>query len=206
MDKQVNLELLKEIEDRVDEFIESLPCKSDAPMPEVKVEEKNEKYAQLLYSALANPEISEMSAISQYIYHHHTISNKTVSNALLCISMVEMMHLDTLAEVINLLGSKPFYYNTNKHFWNAGALGYGDSIDSFNDDEYRKQDLGSEKENMRLKLEKDIMDEANAINSYIFLHNQIKDKHIRRIIEKIIEDEKFHIKIFEALITKYCMK
>jgi bacterioferritin len=199
MDKEVNLNLLEDVEERVDRFIQSLPCKSDVPMPVVQVQGKNAHYAELLYDAMASNKSSEMSAVNQYVFHHMTIQNKVIANSLLCISLVEMNHLSTLGELIEMLGEKPFYYNTNHHFWDAGNLGYGEKINEHNtgNDE-------NSKENIRLKLEMDILDETNAINGYILLHKEIDDIYIKKIIEKIISDEKFHIKIFEVLINKYC--
>jgi bacterioferritin len=79
------------------------------PFPPVKVEKSNLEYANLLLDVFASSADSELQAITQYIYHSKTISNDTISKALMCIALVEMHHLDVLSELITLLGGKPFY-------------------------------------------------------------------------------------------------
>lgn len=176
------------IEEMIDKFANTLPCQSDMPFPPIKVEKPNLEYAKMLYDAYSSSADSEIQAITQYIFHSKTINNKTVSNALMCIALVEMRHFDALGELIPLLGGEPFYYNSNKYFWTTGNIAYGDSSGK------------NEKESIREKLEKDIMGEQNAINGYKFILEHIKDKYLEKIILKIILDEQTHIKAFESLI------
>lgn len=205
MDSCNDLEVLREIEEDVDKFINSLPCQSKIPMPEIKVEAKNTQYAKLLQNAFSGSEDSELAAILQYLYHHETIENKTIANALLCISMIEMHHYDVLSELISLLGENPFLYNSNKFFYSTGTIGYiDDPFACLKEATKDENDDKTSKEKIRIKLEKDILSEVNAINAYKFIKENIKDKYINKIIEKIIEDEKYHIRIFNALIQKYC--
>lgn len=188
------------IEEMIHEFIETLPCQSELPFPEVKVEGKNLEYADLLLDAYASSADSEIQAISQYIYHSKTIGIKTISNALMCMALIEMQHLDALSEIINELGGKPVYYNSNRNFWMTGNMAYGDkNILNLKQDERALMD----KHTIRLKLEKNIIGEVNAINGYKLLLTKIKDKYIQRVIEKIISDEEVHICIFKELIKKY---
>lgn len=69
----------EDIEERIDKFLETLPCQSDMPFPPIKVEKKNLEYATLLLDAFASSADSEIQAITQYIYHSKTISNSTIS-------------------------------------------------------------------------------------------------------------------------------
>lgn len=187
----------EDIEDRIDKFLETLPCQSDMPFPPIKVERSNPDYANLLLDAFASSADSEIQAITQYIYHSKTISNNTISKALMCVSLVEMRHLDALSELISMLGGKPFYENSNMNFWMTGNIAYVDKNIIYEKERVNAMDT---KPNFREKLEKDIDAERNAINGYKRLLKAIKDKYIEKVILKIISDEQFHIKLFESLI------
>ena len=189
-----------DIEERIDKFLESLPCQSEISFPEVKVENKNLAYADMLLDAYASSADSEIQAITQYIYHSKTIGNKTISNALMCTALIEMGHLDALSEIISELGGKPAYYNSNRNFWMTGNIAYGDkNILNLKADE----NAFTDKHTIRSKLENDIIGEISAINGYKLLLSKIKDKYIQRVIEKIISDEEVHISIFQELIKRY---
>lgn len=190
----------EDIEEKIDKFLETLPCQSDIPFPPIKVERKNPGYATLLLDAFASSADSEIQAITQYIYHSKTISNNIISKALMCIALIEMRHLDTLSELIPMLGGKPFYENSNKNFWMTGNIAYVDKNIIY---EKEHSNTGNNEGNSREKLEVDIDGERNAINGYKRLLKAIEDKYIEKIILKIISDEQTHIKIFENLIEKY---
>ena len=186
----------EDIEDKIDNFLQTLPCQSSMPFPPIKVEKSNLEYANLLLDAFASSADSELQAITQYIYHSKTISNETISKALMCIALIEMHHLDALSELIPLLGGKPIYQNSNKNFWMTGNIAYVDR-----DIIYEKS--ANNIHNDKAKLEKNIDAEHNAINGYKRLLAAIKDKYIEKILLKIISDEQVHIKIFESLIEEY---
>lgn len=190
----------EDIEERIDKFLETLPCQSDMPFPPIKVEKSNFEYANLLLDAFASSADSELQAITQYIYHSKTISHDIISKALMCIALVEMRHLDTLSELIPLLGGKPFYENSSKNFWMTGNISYVDNNIIYDKERDNTKD---NKAIFRQKLEKNIDAEQNAINGYKRLLKGIKDKYIEKIILKIISDEQVHIKIFENLIEEY---
>jgi bacterioferritin len=188
------------IEEKIDTFLETLPCQSKMPFPQIKVEKQNIEYANLLLNAFASSSDSEIQAITQYIYHSKTISNNTISKALMCIALVEMHHLDALSELIPLLGGKPFYENSSKNFWMTGNIAYVDKNIIYEKEPVNAKDDNS---NIRQKIENDINGEKNAINGYKSLLETIKDCYIEQIILKIISDEQVHIKIFENLIEEY---
>jgi len=187
-----------DIEERIDNFFETLPCQSKMPFPSIKVEKQNLDYANLLLDVFSSSADSEIQAITQYIYHSKTISHKTISNALMCIALVEMSHLDALSELITLLGGKPFYLNSNQSFWMTGNIPYVDKNIIYNSDSTKNS-----KSIARQKLEKDIDSEINAINGYKYLLRNIKDQNIQKIIAKIISDEEVHIEIYKNLIKTY---
>lgn len=190
----------EDIEEKIDKFLETIPCQSDIPFPPIKVEKKNLDYATLLLDAFASSADSEIQAITQYIYHSKTISNNIISKALMCIALIEMHHLDALSELIPMLGGKPFYENSNKNFWMTGNIAYVDKNIIY---EKEHSNVGDKEGNPRKKLEVDIDAEKNAINGYKRLLKNIEDKYIEKVILKIISDEQTHMKIFENLIEKY---
>ena len=190
----------EDIEKKIDDFLETLPCQSDMPFPPIKVEKANLEYATLLLDALASSADSELQAITQYIYHSKTISHDVISKALMCVALVEMRHLDTLSELIPLLGGKPFYQNSSKNFWMTGNIAYVDKNIIYEKERAATKD---NKTIFRQKLEKDIDGEHNAINGYKRLLKDIQDKYIEKILLKIISDEQVHIKTFEDLIEEY---
>ncbi|MEG1255072.1 ferritin-like domain-containing protein [Clostridium sp.] len=190
----------KDIEDKVDEFLATLPCQSQLPFPEGEVERKNINYANMILDAYASSADSEIQAITQYLYHHKTIDNKTISNTLLCIALVEMAHLDVLGDIISSLGGKPAYYNSNQNFWMTGNIPYGDKdmlVVKMDEDNMKSKEV------IKQKLMLNIKGEINAINGYKFLMQNVNDKYIKRVIHKIISDEEVHIEIFQSLIEKY---
>lgn len=187
------------IEELIDEFIESLPCQSSMKYPEGCVSGENLKYAEMIYDAYASSADSELQAIVQYLYHAHTIENKTITNALLCISMIEMEHFDKLSDLIKEFGGKPAYYNSNKYYWITANIPYGDK--DMLETKLDEKAL-SDRKTIHEKLMLDIKSEINAINGYKFLRNSINDKYFRGVIDKIISDEEVHIDIFQELIKK----
>jgi bacterioferritin len=175
---------MKDFEKIMDDFFDNITCKSKKPYPKARVEYKNPRYAKLLMDAYADGGKSEFTAISQYIFHHFTIHIKEISNAMLCIAISEMKHLELLGETIRLLGGSPKYRRGNRMWWTGGEVDYGDNI--------------------CFKLSLDIESEKAAISGYKLLLSEIQDKYIRQTILRIIEDEKEHEEIFTALYNKYC--
>lgn len=187
-------------EEKIHQFIKELNCHSAMEIPEVKVERKNMEYARLLYSAYAAGEASELVAITQYLYHSETIPIDEISDSIKCVALVEMHHLDMIGDLIKQLGGKPFFFNSNQYFWSSGVIDYVDKIT----DKWDK-DIPDSRVTC-LKIDRDIQGEISAINSYEVLYKNIDDMYVRKVLEKIISDEKTHVKIFQGLLDKYCKK
>lgn len=160
----------------------------DLPYPEVRVEKPNLDYAMLLSGMYAG-KVSEETIINLYIYEHIALlkENKDYSEVLKKIAIVEMHHLETLGQLINLLGLKPIImcYDSNEKGltpWKSNYLNY--STD-FND-----------------IIDLDIKAEENAIKEYNHILSIVKDKYVIEIIERIIMDEELHLKIFKDLKNK----
>ncbi|HHV08286.1 MAG TPA: bacterioferritin [Firmicutes bacterium] len=164
-------------------------CAYPAPYPEVKVTAPNPYYATLLLEDYAG-QVSELSAINQYVYHHVVLEPdfEEVADLLECIALVEMHHLEILAETILMLGVDPRYRtiakNETEQYWDASFVYYGTSLCD--------------------RLTADIASEWAAIANYRRHQNMINDPYIRNILERIILDELHHIMLFNQMVDKYC--
>ncbi len=177
---------MKNIEELVDSFIDQLPCKADRPYPEMKVERENPRYAKLLMDAYADGGKSEFTAIGQYMHHHFTIENKEIADTEFCIALIEMKHLEMLADLITKLGGNPKFKRTNNAWWDGGEVSYGDTT--------------------CLKLKLDIEAEKAAIEGYRLLLSEIHDKYVQQALCRILEDEEVHLQLLTALLHKHCRK
>lgn len=163
-------------------------CAYPAPYPPVRVQGPNPLYAELLLEDYAGV-VSELTAINQYLHHYFVLEevNEEVAELEECISLVEMHHLDLLAETIRLLGVDPryrVYQNNQEIYWNASYVYYGLSLCD--------------------RLAADIAAEWAAIAAYRDHQKKIGDTYIKELLERIILDEYHHIRLFNEALTKYC--
>lgn len=162
----------------------SFDCRLDVPYPEVAVEGRNISYAALLTNDLAG-QVSEMTAVTQYVYQHMITMNERISETLMCISIVEMKHLEMIGEMIFDLGGNPEYAvrtGRGSYFWNARYVDYDQDPKRY------------------LKI--NIAGEQAAIANYRKRIEQINDQYVRAVLERIILDEKYHIDIFGDLLAE----
>ncbi len=164
-----------------------MECRVNKPYPEVRVEGINLYYADLLledYSSMT----SELTSILQYIYQHFDKFNlnSNFSNTLSSIAMVEMKHLSLLGETIKLLGKKPKFILTNNNY---GLTYFSSSFVDYEDD-------------IKKMLESDINLEKEAINRYLYHISIIDDEYVKRLLYRIVEDEKVHLRCFEMLLNE----
>lgn len=161
-------------------------CHLDLPYPPVEVCAENPQYACLLSRDLAGAG-GEMTAVCQYLYQHtitHSCSDE-LSAALECISQVEMHHMHILMELIEMLGGDPKYVShtsTCSSEWSAGFVSYD--------------------KNMRRFLCANIEAEKKAIATYKKRICQISDPKVRAMLQRIILDEEYHIRIFQCFLSK----
>ena len=165
-----------------------MKVKLDIPYPEVRVEEENSYYADLLSQDYAGG-VSETTASLLYSYQHFNTfkDNKEFSEIIEEISITEMTHLELLGKTIKLLGKEPIYKTCNAIteecvMWSATNVNYDDNI----------KDM----------LRTNIRGEKAAIKNYSEHKRLIKDKYIKELLSRIILDEKRHIEIFEMLLEK----
>ena len=157
-----------------------------AQYPPIKVREYNPRYAQILSESLAGA-TSELTAITLYLYQHHDAEERfpEFSSALEDIAIVEMHHLDLLAQLIKLLGGDPRYCGSCGTQWSARNVNY------LTGDPYKQ-------------LVADIEAERAAITQYRQQVIQICDPYIQKILERIIQDEQDHLRTFERLLGRFC--
>lgn len=163
--------------------VENFTYSSPLPYPEIRVHCKNHHYAKLILKDYAGI-ISELSAVTQYIYHSIYLSKEYpyISKVLKKISIVEMHHLDILGELIMELGISPKYGVIKKNkftYWSSKYINYENTLKSM--------------------IYADITSEKDAIINYNKHLSQIDDTYIKEIIERIIIDEECHLKIFQDI-------
>lgn len=156
--------------------------------PEVRVERPNIEYAELLLQDYAGV-VSEDTAIHLYMYQSFLQDEKweEFSEALEDIAIVEMHHLDLLGKTILKLGLNPIFAtinseNNNIMYWTSENVDYTDEI--------------------KKMLQVDIKAETLAIEQYKLHKEIINDKYIKVLLNRIIQDEEEHLKIFKELYAK----
>lgn len=162
-----------------------MKVKLDIPYPEVMVEEKSSYYADLLSQDYAGM-VSESTATFLYSYQHFNTfkSNEEFSKIIEEIAIVEMKHLEMLGKTIKLLGNDPVYKTCEASrgdcmMWSASNIDYSTDL----------KDM----------LKTDIKAEETAIKTYEHHKRLINDKYIKRMLDRIIMDEKRHLEIFNSI-------
>ena len=165
-----------------------MKVKLDIPYPEVKVEEKNDYYADILSLDYAGS-VSELTASLLYSYQHFNTFDNNIefSKVIEEISIVEMTHLEMLGKTIKLLGKDPIYKSCEALrgdciMWNSNNINYTTNLK-----EMLKVDINSEKE---------------AIRNYEHHKKIINDKYIKNMLGRIILDERRHLEIFNEMYDK----
>ncbi len=156
------------------------------PYPEIEVICPNEAYACIIMEDYAGA-ASELTAITQYLYHHLTSDEEQdVADMLLGIAEVEMSHLEMLGEAIVKLGADPQFVEgcPNKQ-WSGVNVGYGNSLCQ--------------------RLHLDLAGEYGAIEQYRQHVLEICDPHIKELLERIILDEQVHVDCFKQAIARHCV-
>lgn len=155
--------------------------KANLPYPKIEVTNKNVFLARELFSNYAG-DISEDTAIHNYIYQSLIIKNDNIKNILKQIAIVEMHHLEILGKLIIKLGLTPMFLSisNNQTKWFSG--------------EY----ITYEKDIQKILLN-NIKNEELAIQNYEKIIMKTDDNKVKIILKRIILDEKLHIEIFKHL-------
>ena len=150
------------------------------PYPTPRVISKNPYYASILLKDYAGIS-GELTAINQYIYQYITLQDNypSISDLTRQVAIIEMHHLELIGKTIQLLGMPPIIHFADHgllHFWNAKYVYYGKDVYD--------------------KLSANINHEATAIQNYRNHQQHINDPFIQELLERIILDEEYHLRLF----------
>ena len=153
-----------------------------SPYPKLAVQHPNAAYAALLAEDCSGP-AGEITACMQYVYHH-TVERDypDAAAAMEKIAVVEMFHMQELSSAIVLLGGTPDFSVCGR-YWCADSVLFGNSLGE--------------------ALHLDLASEYAAIRNYQRHIRQIEDTGIRALLQRILLDERLHVRIFQALIRQY---
>lgn len=156
------------------------------PYPEVRVTQQNPVYAQMMLDDMGGS-VSEMSAVALYFYDNLlTEKEAVVAEAFHKISITEMHHLAIFGQLALLLGESPRLWsqrNQGRFYWTPGYLNYYCDLTDI--------------------LRNALAGEEAAIQKYQSQLNVITDPYIIDNLQRIIEDEQAHVKIFKFLLYKF---
>jgi Mn-containing catalase len=163
--------------------------KSNKEYPKIMVEKENPEYAKIILEDYAGIG-SEETAIHTYIYQNIVLDGE-IADTIKHIAMVEMHHLKILGELIHLLGCQPGFYTIDSNIgyiipWTSNNVDYNTILSDVI--------LGN------------ISREMNAIRQYKNHIQEIDDIYVKKVLERIVEDEEVHIECFKNLYHKYLGK
>lgn len=160
----------------------------DAPYPKIKEITPNLTYGKMILDNVGGM-ISEMTAISLYLYNNVIASDKydQIRTAFLQLSITEMRHLDIFSELAFKLGMDPRLWTCTddyNEYWSPSYNNYPNQLDAL--------------------IENAIIGEQKAIEKYAHQASVINDQKVVAILRRIIQDEELHLKILNNLYKKYC--
>ena len=162
----------------------------DFPYPEVKVLEPNRRYALAMLDNFGG-EISEMSAVSLYLYDNLTLFRDYpgAASIFLQIGEVEMRHLKIFGQLATELGCDTRLWTQNTgagmRYWSPLYNSYACSLSDI----------------ISIAIES----EREAVKKYRAQAAVIRDENIITILDRIILDEENHIRLFEMMRDK-CLR
>lgn len=164
-----------------EELNEMLHELDNIPYPEVKYVVKNSNYANMLYDDMSG-ELGELSAVTQYVYEHMDLSDfNVISGIMIQIAIQEMKHLNFVGDLIKRLGKTPYFIGSKGSCWTTENVKYKFT-------------------NLVHMMEYNIETENAAIEGYSKAIYCTRNQDIRKLFQRIILDEKNHIKIFKKII------
>ncbi len=168
----------------------------------VRVERPNPNYASMLTEQLGGPH-GELKAAMQYISQSFRIKNPAIKDLLMDIAAEELSHMEMVATAVNLLnghdmdaqavqsghieshvvtGLNPYLANASGVPWTAAYVNVTGDLPA---------DLLS-----------NIAAEQRAKVVYENLHRQINDKHVRQMIDFLLNREEAHNTMFREAFAK----
>jgi bacterioferritin len=155
------------------------------PYPETQVKEQNKEYAREILSNIGGTD-SEMSAIALYLYGSLVAEeHAALSEAFRKISIMEMRHLNIFGELALKLGADPRLWEhtgIRKRYWSARYIPYATKP--------------------RKLLTNALISEHLAVEKYTKQAKRIGDPSVVANLQRIIQDEKEHIRTLTALLKE----
>jgi Mn-containing catalase len=168
----------------------------------VEVEKPNPTYASMLSEQLGGPQ-GELKAAMQYISQSFRIKDPEIKDLFMDIAAEELSHMEMVATAVNLLnghevdaqavqsghiesqvltGLSPYLANASGFPWTAAYVNVTGDLPA---------DLLS-----------NIAAEQRAKVVYEYLHRQINDKHVRQMIDFLLNREEAHNTLFRQAFTR----
>ena len=160
--------------------------RAEAPYPEIRVEERNRRYGEMMLYNLGGG-TSEMSAVALYFYDYlMTADLPEVSEVFRQIAMVEMHHLELFGQLARQLGMDPRLWSQQggrMTWWSSGYLSYAPKLGPL----------------LRIALR----EEQSTVQRYERQCRQIQDAGVTDCLQRILLDERLHVDIFRSLCETY---
>lgn len=164
------------------------PLTLDLPFPTANEITPDAFSLRIISPAYATPS-GELNAILQYVYHSFFFNKggyAEIADTLESIAIAEMIHLKLLGETVLALGAAPVYTQyppSSFNFYSTKYVAYSCKL--------------------KYMLEDDIRGEKQAIRAYENMLCKLKNPQVRAIIERILEDEKLHLKTLTDILTSF---
>lgn len=163
------------------------PLMVDQPYPSLDALSCDPYSVRLISSAYATSS-GELNAIMQYIYHSVNFDcngDSKRADLLMSIAICEMKHLHLLAEALIRMGASPVYTAqppAQYNFYSTKFVSYSRTL--------------------RNMIEDDVMGERYAIYTYERMLTRLKNDLVKRLICRIIEDERLHLEELEKTLKE----
>lgn len=156
---------------------------------EMKIEKENVEYAKILLQDFSGDK-SEETSFHNYLYQSIILDGE-LSKIFNKLAVAKMKNLQTIGKLIFLLGYQPGFYTVDSNIdyiipWNSNNVDYNMDISNII--------LGN------------ISREMNSIKRYEKHINEIDDVYIKKILEKIIEENEANISNLRKIYHKYLGK
>ena len=150
-------------------------CSLELPYPKV-IGQVTQREIEKLYDLYAG-RFSEMTAITSYTYQSVITSGMPLSELLEEISVVEMRHLQMLAEVLVTFGADPIFAGAHNYF-TCSYTNYCKSVREF--------------------LTTNIDGELSAREEYLALANTTQNSSLCELLTRIAMDEEMHAQLLKT--------
>lgn len=160
--------------------LREVEVKINKPYPEI-VGAVDDLTTATILKNLASSRVGELPAVLQYVYQSVIAdqTNSEIAAILEEIGVVEMIHLDMLMHAITMFGGIPKYEDSQNNYYSTANLNYTQKLSDM--------------------LENNIHAELTAIENYKFAISRVKNESLKRLFERIIEDEQRHVEIFKLI-------